>query len=97
MRYAFEAEIWRHAVGAGWCFVTLPAEAGAGVRALAGDRMAPFGSIRVRARLGDIEWGTSVFSDTRSGSFVLPIKSDVRARASVAAGDSVAIEVEVQL
>lgn len=96
MRYSFEAEIWRSSGAGGWFFVTLPIEVAQGLRAMSGPR-AGFGSLRVRACITDVCWDTSVFPDARSGSFLLPMKTQVRQRAGVTAGDRVSIRLELSV
>lgn len=96
MRYAFEAEIWRSDGAGGWFFVTLPVDVAQGLRALSGPKTG-FGSIRVRASLNHADWNTSVFPDARSGSFLLPVKVEVRRRAKVTAGDQVRICLELAM
>lgn len=94
MQYEFEAEIWRSSGAAGWFFVTLPVDVAKGLRALSGPKTG-FGSIRVRGSLNSTDWNTSVFPDARSGSFLLPVKAEVRRAAEVTAGDQVRIRVEL--
>lgn len=96
MRYDFEAEIWRSSGAGGWFFVTLPAEVADGLRALSGPR-AGFGSLRVRAEIAGLAWDTSVFPDARSGSFLLPLKAQVRRRAGVTAGDRTRVQIELAI
>ena len=96
MRYEFDAKVWAASAGAGaWFFVTLPADAARGLRALCG-RPTGFGSIRVQAEAGPVRWNTSVFPDSRSGSFLLPLKADVRRRAGLTAGDQARFTVEIE-
>lgn len=96
MRYTFEAEIWRSSGAGGWFFVTLPADVADGLRTLSGPRFG-FGSLRVRAEIAGLTWDTSVFPDTRSGSFLLPLKAQVRRRAGVTAGDWTHVQIELAI
>lgn len=96
MRYDFEAEIWRSSGAGGWFFVTVPVEVAQGLRALQGPRVG-FGSIRVRAEIAGAGWDTSVFPDTRSGSFLLPLKAQVRRCAGVTAGDRARVQIELAI
>ena len=50
-----------------------------------------FGSVRVEATIGDVTWTTSLFPDSRSGGYILPLKADVRRRAGIAGGDEVTV------
>lgn len=55
-----------------------------------------FGSVRVIARIGAVEWRTSLFPERESGGYILPLKADVRRRAGIAAGDEVEVELELR-
>ena len=86
----FTAELWLHSDMPGaWYFVTLPFDAADEIRATSERR--GFGSVRVRAAIGDSEWDTSVFPDTNTGSFVLPVKAAVRREQAIDEGDVVAV------
>ena len=86
----FSAELWRHDGDTGWHFVTLPVEAAEQVREEAGEPRG-FGSVRVEVTVGGSTWRTSVFPDTKTGSFVLPVKAEVRRREDLLAGDVVEV------
>ena len=98
MRYDFESEVWLYtATKAAWHFVSLPAEFSDGIRGLRGPKAPGWGSLRVTATIGDTTWRTSIFPDTRSGAFILPLKADVRRNENVGAGDRVKVSVEIEL
>lgn len=79
---------------ASWHFLTVPEEQAGEIRAYGLLNRGGFGSVRVEARIGDVRWRTSVFPQ-KSGSYILPVKAEVRRRASIAAGDDVAFELEI--
>lgn len=79
---------------ASWVFAYLPTDEADEINEIVPDRNG-FGSIKVRCRIGEVEWKTSIFPDKRSGSFVLPVKKPVRAKAMVDVGDTVEIELDV--
>ena len=54
-----------------------------------------FGSVRVRARIGDSEWTTSIFPDSKTGSYVLPLKKSVRDAEAIVEGGPVVVRIEV--
>ena len=76
-------------------FVTLPADITAAIEDEADGRgpRAGFGSVKVIVRIDDITWATSVFPDSTSGCFVLPIKKAVRQANGIEAGDIVTVHV----
>lgn len=90
--YVFTTRLWFHRDGPGaWCFATLPADVADEIRATTERR--GFGSVRVRAVIGETAWDTSVFPDSATESYLLPVKADVRRRQQVDAGDDVEVAV----
>ena len=91
------APIWLWSEGKGsWHFLTVPPEQAVEIRLLAqaaGPRRG-FGSVRVAATIHGVTWHTSIFPQ-KAGGYILPIKSEVRRRAGVAAGDAVIVSLEL--
>jgi len=90
----FTAELWPWKPEGGWYFVTLSPEAADAVR----ERPRPprgFGSVRVRATVGRSTWATSVFPDSGSGGYVLPVKKAVRKAEELDDGDLVEVRLDV--
>jgi len=54
-----------------------------------------FGTIRVTASLGKTNWKTSVFRDTKSDSYVLPLKAEIRKKENVTAGKTLQITIAI--
>ena len=76
--YRFVADLWRYSGQAAWYFVTLPHEIADEIDEITADSRRGFGSVRVRVTVGATTWDTSIFPDTKSESFVLPVKKAVR-------------------
>jgi hypothetical protein len=93
----FKAKLWRYDGEAAWHFVTLPKTTARDLRALSAGMRNAFGSLRVIATIGATEWRTSVFADTKAGSFLLPVKADVRRREKIGHGDTVSVTLEIDL
>lgn len=89
MKHTIHAQLWRSPGEAGWHFVTLPEEVADEVRARIAGSRSPFGMARVEATIGATTWSTSLYADTRRASFLLPVKTEVRVREDLAAGDTV--------
>ena len=93
----FQAELWEWQAKGGWFFVTLPAELADDIRARTDDGLRRgFGSVRVEATIGGSTWRTSVFPDTASGSFVLPVKKPVRLAERIEPGDAVDVSLVIE-
>ncbi len=101
-RFEFRAELWLHTGEAAWHFVTLPTEVADDIdeideideRAATGAR--GFGSVPVRVTVGATTWDTSIFPDTKAGSFLLPVKKGVRSKEGLEEGAMVDICLELR-
>jgi hypothetical protein len=91
----FTAELWRSGEPPeGWHFVTLDEATSAAVR----ERPRPprgFGSVRVEVTIGSTTWRTSVFPDSGSGRYVLPVKQTVRQTEGLLEGDLLDIRLTI--
>ena len=83
---------------ASWHFLTIDGEAAEAIRATAlmrrleGGQRRGWGSIRVKATIGDTRWQTSVFPSKESGGYLLPVKAAVRKAEGLIAGDEVLVQ-----
>ena len=89
--FEFTADLWRYTGEAAWYFVTLPHDVADDIDEITGDARRGFGSVRVEVTVGSTTWRTSVFPDTKSESFVLPVKKAVRSAEGVDDGSSVSV------
>jgi hypothetical protein len=80
--------------GGSWHFITVPEELSGELRAQKLVQRRGFGSVRVEATINGVIWRTSVFPQ-KSGAFILPVKSDVRRRANIAAGEDVTLMLDL--
>ena len=85
-----------------WHFLTLSGKVAEAIHALAlmrrleGGRKRGWGSIKVRATVGDTSWETSIFPAKEMGGWLLPVKAAVRKAEGLVAGDMVRVVVAVQ-
>lgn len=94
-RLRFEADVFEWTGDGAWHFVRLPDDVAEDVRLLGGPPRG-FGSVRVTVRTGGCVWSTSVFPEKASGSFLLPVRRQVRAAEGIEAGDRVRFDLEVR-
>lgn len=91
----FTAELWRHDGPAAWYFVSLPPDLADDLDAEHGHRAAGFGSLRIEVTIGATTWRTSIFPDTKRGTYVLPVKQAVRRAEGLGDGAMVDVGLEV--
>ena len=56
---------------------------------------AGFGSVRVAATVGTTSWRTSIFPDSKTGTYLLPVKKEVRDAEKLETGDEVWVQVQI--
>lgn len=93
--YRFEADMWVYQGEGPWHFITLPALVAEEIDAEFAGLKRPFGSLSVEATVGVTTWATSIFKDSKSGSYLLPVKKSVRMAERVVEGDRLAVELKV--
>jgi hypothetical protein len=96
VKVVFNAELWLWDARQTetWTFVSLPASESEEIRDLAGGLRRGFGSVRVRATIGNSTWTTSIFPASQAG-YVLPVKRPVRVAESLDVGDMATVTVEL--
>jgi Domain of unknown function (DUF1905) len=95
-QFTFSAEVWRWqgAAPAAWHFITLPDDVAGQIKFMIGKRQG-FGSVKVKVLIGETSWKTSLFPDKKSGSFLLPIKAEVRKAQALVAGKTAKVRLTV--
>lgn len=95
--FAFVTTLWRHPGDDGWYFVSLPTEVADDIADLTAGARRGFGSVRVAVAVGGTSWSTSVFPDSKRGTYVLPVKRSVRVAEQLEEGDELAVRLQVVL
>jgi hypothetical protein len=83
--YTFDAEIWEWSGKGSWHFMTVPGDI-SGIIRMSLQRRVGFGSVRVLAEVSGVAWKTSLFPDSKTGCYLLPVKAEIRSRAKLQAG-----------
>ncbi len=89
--HSFVAKIWVWpGESAQWRFITVPKNMTEKIKRTVKAKRG-FGSIRVHVKVGKTIWDTSIFPDSKSGTYLLPVKSMVRRKEGIDDGDSVSV------
>ena len=94
--FEFRTELYLWKPEGSWVFATVPLDVSDEIDEIVPDRRG-FGSVRVEVQVGETTWRTSVFPDSSSGCFVLPVKQGVRRAERIDVGDEVDLELTVLL
>jgi Domain of unknown function (DUF1905) len=95
MQFTFTSPLWLYSGKGAWHFVTLPREAAEEIKFFNATAKG-FMPIAVVASINSTIWKTSIFPDSKSGSYLLAIKAAVRKSENLNAGDDVIVTLKVK-
>ncbi|TBX70218.1 DUF1905 domain-containing protein [Flavobacterium silvisoli] len=93
MKYEFRAKTWQHSPPGGWCFVALPQTMSEEIRSMLKVQEEGWGRLKAIALIGKTEWDTALWFDTKSGTYLLPLKSEIRKKESISAEEELMVTV----
>lgn len=93
--YQLRSKIWLYPGEAAWHFITVSKIASTQIQKEFGEKARGWGSLPVVVTLGKTRWNTSIFPDRKSGTYLLPLKAQVRAKEGVAHGDTVTFSIRI--
>jgi len=93
--FEFTAPLWRYPGADGWHFVSLPPEISTDITDISTGIRRGFGSVRVAVTVGSTSWRTSIFPDSKTGTYLLPVKKAVRVAERLEVGDQIKAQLEI--
>lgn len=96
--FQLKARVCKYPGMSGWFFAMLPKIAAAEIKQGFGQKRRGWGAIPVKATVGQSVWSSSIFPDSKSGTYLLPIKLSIRKREGIKDGDvlSLTLRIDVQ-
>ena len=95
LSYTFEATVHLWEANQAVHFVSVPQEMSDEIRDITGGLTNGFGSLKVRAMIGATIWNTSIFPASKTGTFELPIKAEVRKKNTLTEGATAEVHIEI--
>jgi hypothetical protein len=93
--YKMRVKVWLYHGKAAWFFVTVSKKQSQEIRFLSRERQSAWGSVRVTATIGKTAWKTSIFPDKKTGTYVLPLKAEIRKKEKIAIGQTLLVNLAV--
>jgi hypothetical protein len=78
IKYEFSEKPWQHPSPGGWFFISLPFEMAKEIRTALKSEEQGWGRLNVVARVGNSEWKTAIWFDTKLNTYLLPLKAEIR-------------------
>ena len=95
--FTFTSTLWNPETMYAYVFVSVPVDQSAVIRDLTEGLRRGFGSQRVRVSINDSEWATSLFPESATGRFLLPVKKAIRQAEDLDVGDTATVTIELVL
>lgn len=89
IQYGFTAKPWQYTGPNEWYFISLPAKLSKEIRAALKSEEGGWGRLKATAKIGNSEWKTAVWFDTKLNTYLLPLKAEIRKKESLAVGRAV--------
>lgn len=86
MKYEFSAKAYQYSSSAemsGWTFVSLPKDIAIEIRDNFKWLEEGWGRMKVAAKIGDSEWNTAIWFDTKQETYLLPLKAVIRKKENI--------------
>lgn len=94
-KYKFSSQIWLYEGPTAWHFVTVPKEQSDRIKSNITGVRRGWGAVRVSVSIGEVQWKTSIFPESKTGFYILPLKAEVRKKANIAVGDIVNVVIAI--
>ena len=99
-RYEIKSKLFKWQGEAAWYFVRIDEKTSENIKDNFGMMARGWGSLPVQVTLGESKWRTSIFPDKQSspkgkGTYLLPIKSQIRKAEKINDGDILDLEIEI--
>lgn len=94
--HSFKVKLWVWpGDNAAWHFVSVPKKESLMFREKYKGLHRGWNSIKVKVKVGKTEWDTSIFFDSKSAQYLLPIKAKIRKAEGLFEGDDVNIKLTI--
>lgn len=93
--FQFKAEVWLYPGEAAWHFVSLPKNISKQIKKEFGDMARGWGSLPVNVKINNTKWKTSIFPESKSDTYILPLKLEVRKLEDIKSGDNINVSISL--
>jgi hypothetical protein len=85
VQYEFSAKVWHLSSDGmcGWYFISLPKELAKEIRDNLKFLEEGWGRMKITAKIGNCEWKTAIWFDTKQDTYLLPLKVEIRKKEKI--------------
>jgi hypothetical protein len=78
IKYEFTSKPWQYTGPGGWYFISLPEKMAKEIRKVLKSEEEGWGRLKAIAKIGNSEWKTAIWFDTKMNTYLLPLKAEIR-------------------
>lgn len=86
IKYEFSAKVWQYSSPGGWYFISLPTDISKEIRENLKWQEEGWGRLKARAKIGNSEWETAIWFDSKHNAYLLPLKAEIRKKENIETG-----------
>ena len=94
--FTFSTKLWIMEAPTPWYLITVPEHESSYIKRMFGHLHRGWGSIPVKVQIGETTWNTSIFWE-KKGTYVMPVKKEVRIKEDIKNGDSVKVGLTLEV
>ncbi|HET9056519.1 MAG TPA: DUF1905 domain-containing protein [Chitinophagaceae bacterium] len=83
IKYEFKANPWQYVGPSSWVFISLPIGMAKEIRDNLKNEEEGWGRLKATAKVGNTEWKTAIWFDTKRNTYLLPLKAEVRKKENI--------------
>ncbi|MEO8239414.1 MAG: DUF1905 domain-containing protein [Flavobacterium sp.] len=91
IKYEFSEKSWQHSSPGGWYFVSLPKEMSKEIRGMLRSEEEGWGRLKAVAKIGNSEWKTAIWFDSKKEIYLLPLKAEIRRKENIEDGKQIEV------
>lgn len=96
MVFSFKARLWQYKGPAGWYFVTIPKNVSIRIRNIHSISEEGWGRLKATATIGETTWKTSIWFDSKAGSYLLPVKLGIRKKEALKLDKFISVKIQFE-
>ncbi|WP_420573072.1 DUF1905 domain-containing protein [Kordia sp.] len=95
IKYEFSGKLWKDESSGGWVFISIPKNISKEIRENLKWQEEGWGRMKASATIKEIKWDTAIWFDTKMNTYLLPVKSEIRKKASLNLNDEIIVNISI--
>ena len=92
--FEFKAQLWQYSGKSGWHFLNIPTKISLEIRSMFKSEEEGWGRLKTKATINEVSWDTAIWFNSEGNMYLLPVKTEIRKKAQLKAGDNLSIRIE---